>query len=341
MTDKTHRRNFLKGSLGVFAASQGASLLAAPAQQTRPAARPQQNRNGGGRANLFPGFKPMRINTSGATINAVVGGSGPPGLLLHGYPQTHVMWHKVAPRLAERFTLVAADLRGYGDSSKPPDGQNHANYSKRPMAKDQVEVMTHLGFQKFAVVGHDKGSGVATRMALDSPDKVTKLAVFDTLPSSLITYRNLTKEWATGLYHWFFLVQPSPLPETLIANSVEFYLHSRFQRSPGAITPEAFAEYLRCFRDPATIHATCEDYRASAGIDLEIDQADWNKKIACPVLALWAERGNRPPAFSNTIDFWKEKAVEARGRALPSGHFMAEEVPDLVLAELNAFLTAS
>jgi len=337
MKSKTHRRNFLKGSLGVLAAGQGASLLAASGQQTNPAARPQQTR-GTTRANLFPGFKSMRIDTSGATINAVMGGSGPPVLLLHGYPQTHVMWHKVAPGLAERFTVVAADLRGYGDSSKPPDGLNHVNYSKRAMAKDQVEVMTHLGFEKFAVVGHDKGSGVASRMSLDYPDRVTKLAVFDTLPSALITYRNLTKEWATGVYHWFFLVQPSPLPETLIANSVEFYLRSRFERSPGAITPEAFAEYLRCFRDPATIHATCEDYRASAGIDLEIDDADWNKKIACPVLSLWAERGNRPPAFRNAIDFWKQKAVAAKGRALRSGHFMAEEVPEETLAELRSFL---
>jgi len=320
MTSKMHRRNFVKGSLAMLAAGQEASLAAASAQQKNQAARPQQTRNGTAGANFFPGFKSMRINTSGAAINAVVGGSGPPVLLLHGYPQTHVMWHKVAPGLAERFTVVAADLRGYGDSSKPADGTNHSNYSKRAMAKDQVEVMTHLGFEKFAVVGHDKGSGVASRMSLDYPDKITKLAVFDTLPSPLLTYRNLTKEWATGVYHWFFLVQPSPLPETMIANSVEFYLRSRFERSPGAITPEAFAEYLRCFRDPATIHATCEDYRASASIDLEIDEADWNKKIACPVLSLWAERGNRPPAFRNAVDFWKQKAVQAKGRALGSGH---------------------
>lgn len=339
MTSKPHRRNFLKGSLGVLAAGQAKNLLGASAQQKNPATRPQQAGNPAARANFFPGFKSMRINTSGAIINAVVGGSGPPIIMLHGYPQTHVMWHKVAPGLAERFTIVAADLRGYGDSSKPPDGPNHANYSKRAMAKDQVEVMTHLGFEKFAVVGHDKGSGVASRMALDYPDKVTKLAVFDTLPSPLLTYRNLTKEWAEGVYHWFLLVQPNPLPETLIANSVEFYLRSRFERSPGAITPEAFAEYLRCFRDPATIHATCEDYRAGAGIDLEIDDADWNKKIACPVLSLWAERGNRPPAFRNAIDFWKQKAVDAKGKALRSGHFMAEEVPQETLAELRSFLT--
>ena len=339
MTNKMHRRNFLKGSLGVLAAGPGASLLAASAQQAVQGGRPQRP-SGATRGNFFPGFKTMDIKTSGATIHAVVGGSGPPVILLHGYPQTHVMWHKVAPRLAERFTIVAADLRGYGDSSKPPDGPNHVNYSKRAMAKDQAEVMTHLGFQKFAVVGHDKGSNVAKRLALDYSDQVTKLAVFDTLPSGLTTYRNLTKEWATGLYHWFLLAQPSPLPETLIGNSVEFYLRSRFARSPGAITPEAFAEYFRCFRDPATIHATCEDYRASAGIDLENDEADWNKKIACPVLSLWAERGTRPPAFSNALQFWKEKAVEARGKELRSGHFIAEEVPEETLAELRSFLTA-
>ena len=341
MTAKMHRRNFLQGSFAVLAAGQGASLLAASAPQAGQAGRPQQTPNSATRTNFFPGFRTMRIDTSGATIHAVVGGSGPPVLLLHGYPQTHVMWHKVAPRLAERFTVVAADLRGYGDSSKPPDGPNHAGYSKRAMAQDQVEVMTHLGFQKFAVVSHDKGVGVAKRMALDHADKVTQLAVFDSLPSGLITYRNLTKEWATGLYHWFLLAQPSPLPETLIGNSVEFYLRSRFARSPGAITPEAFAEYYRCFRDPATIHATCEDYRASAGIDLENDEADWNKKIMCPVLSLWAERGNRPPAFRNALQFWKEKAVDARGRELRSGHFIPEEVPEETLAELRSFLTAA
>ena len=246
----------------------------------------------------------------------------------------------VAPQLAERFTIVAADLRGYGDSSKPPDGPNHVNYSKRAMAQDQVEVMTHLGFQRFAVVGHDKGVGVAKRIALEHADRVTQLAVFDSLPSGLIHYRNLTKEWAQGLYHWFMLARPSPLPETLIGNSVEFYLHSRFERSPGAITPEAFAEYLRCFRDPATIHATCEDYRASASIDLENDEADWDKKIMCPVLSPWGERGSRPPAFRNALQFWKEKAVDARGRQMRSGHFIPEEVPEETLAELQSFLIA-
>ena len=339
MKGHMHRRNFLQGSLAVLAAGQGASLLAASGQPAGQAGAAPQS-SAGAAGNFFPGFRTVDIKTSGATIHAVVGGSGPPVILLHGYPQTHVMWHKIAPQLAQRFTIVAADLRGYGDSSKPPEGANHAGYSKRAMAQDMAEVMTQLGFQKFHVVAHDKGVGVAKRMALDHADKVTQLAVFDSLPSGLTTYRNLTKEWATGLYHWFFLAQPSPLPETLIGNSVEFYLRSRFARSPGAITPEAFAEYYRCFRDPATIHATCEDYRASASIDLENDEADWNKKIMCPVLSLWAERGNRPPAFRNALQFWKEKAPDARGRELRSGHFIPEEVPEETLTELRSFLIA-
>ena len=340
MIDKMHRRSFLKGSLGALAAGQGASLLEARGQETAPAARAQQSGNAAAGANLFPGFKSMRIDTSGATINAVVGGSGPPVLMLHGYPQTHVMWHKVAPRLAKRFTIVAADLRGYGDSSKPPDGPNHANYSKRAMAKDQIEVMSHLGFEKFALVAHDKGAYVASRTALDYPDKITKLAIFDSLPSTLITYRNINQQWATAIHHWFFLIQPSPFPETLIGNSVEFFLETRFNRAPGAITPEAYAEYLRCFRDPATIHGTCEEYRASAGIDLEHDEADWNKKITCPVLSVWAEPGNRPPAFSNALKFWKEKAVQATGRGVRSSHYIPEQVPEETFTELNSFLSA-
>jgi len=335
MAAKIHRRNFLKSSLGVLAAGKGASLLTASAQETRA----PQDRNVAGSVALFKGFKPMRIETKGATINAVVGGSGPPVLLLHGHPQSHTMWHKVAPRLAANFSIVAADLRGYGDSSKPPDGQNHFGYSKRAMGQDQAEVMTRLGFAKFAVVGHDRGARVATRMALDYPERITKLAVFDNLPTRTM-YRNVNKEWATAYYHWFFLIQPSPYPETLVANSVEFFLHNSFDRAAGAITPEAFAEYLRCFRNPAVVHAACEDYRAGASIDLEIDEADWNRKIACPVLALWAQRGNLPRFFGNVLDLWKEKAVDVKGRALPGGHFLAEELPDQVLAELKPFLTA-
>ena len=340
MTDKIARRNFLKSSLGILAAGQGASLLTASSQAATQQSSAPQNRGAAGNQTLFPGFKPMRIETKGATINAVVGGSGPPVLLLHGHPQTHVMWHKVAPRLAQNFSIVAADLRGNGDSSHPPDGQNHVNYSKRAMAQDQAEVMTHLGHEKFAVVGHDRGARVATRLALDHSSRVTKLAVLDNLPTRTM-YRNVNKEFATAYYHRFFLIQPSPFPETLIANNVEFYLHNSFDRAPGAITPEAFAEYLRCFRNPAVIHAASEDYRAGAGIDLEIDEADWSKKIACPVLALWAEKGNLPRFFGNVLDLWKDKAAEVKGKPLPGGHFLAEHVPDQTYAELKAFLTAS
>ena len=221
---------------------------------------------------MFPDFTTQKIQTSGAAIHTLRGGSGPPLLLLHGYPQTHVEWHKIAPRLAEKFTVVMTDLRGYGDSSKPPDGENHANYSKRAMALDQVEVMRTLGFNRFAVVGHDRGGRVTWRMAVEHPDAVSKAVILDIVP---LPYSRVTREFATAYYHWFFLIQPAPFPETLIGNSAEYYLRSRFfqrQGTEGAgavFTPEAVAEYLRCFKDPATIHATCEDYRAGAGIDLD------------------------------------------------------------------------
>jgi len=201
--------------------------------------------------------------------------------------------------------------------------------------------MKHLGYEKFAVAGHDRGARVATRMALDYPGQVTKLAVFDNLPTRTM-YSKVTKDWATAYYHWFFLIQPSPFPETLIRNSVEDYLHHSFDRAPkGTFTDAAFAEYLRCFRDPAVIHGSCEDYRAGAGVDLEIDEADWDRKITCPVLALWAQKGNLPRFYGNVVDRWKEKANEVKGRPLPSGHFLAEEVPDQVFAELQAFFTAA
>src|SRR5262245_28442522 len=228
---------------------------------------------------LFSGFEKRKIQTSGATINTLYRGSGPPLLLLHGYPQTHAEWHKVAARLAQKFTVVMTDLRGYGDSSKPPDGENHSNYSKRAMALDQVEVMRALGFNRFAVVGHDRGARVTWRMAVEHPEAITRAAVLDIVP---LPYSMVTREFATQYFHWFFLIQPAPFPETLIGNNAEYYLRSRLLR-PGAgasaITPEAFAEYLRCFKDPATIHATCEDYRAGATIDLEHASQDGAKKV--------------------------------------------------------------
>jgi haloacetate dehalogenase len=290
-----------------------------------------------GNVAFFPGFTQRRIETSGAVINTVYGGAGPPVLLLHGYPQTHVMWHKIAARLAQQFTVVMTDLRGYGDSSKPPDGENHASYSKRAMAVDQIEVMRALGFDRFALVGHDRGARVAWRLAVEHAQVVTKAALLDIVP---LPYSRVTKEFATQYYHWFFLIQPAPLPETLIGNSVELYLRSRFQRPKGgtdAITPEAFAEYLRCFRDPATIHASCEDYRAGATIDLEHATEDGARKVTCPLLVLWGERGT-VGRLEPVMDIWREKASDVRGRALPAGHFLAEEAPDEVPAELLAFL---
>lgn len=287
---------------------------------------------------FFPGFKQLTTKTSGATINFVKAGSGPPLLLLHGYPQTHVMWRKIAPQLAEKFTVVAADLRGYGDSSKPPEGKDHAGYSKRAMAQDQVEVMHSLGFEKFAVVGHDRGGRVAHRMAMDHPDRVTKLAVLDIVPTYKV-FHSVTKELATSNFHWFLLIQPAPLPETLIVNSADFWLKSRFNNLlPAAISNEAFAEYLRCFRNPAMIHASCEDYRAGASIDLVHDEADLQRKIACPVLALWAEKGAMHRLY-NVLDTWRERASSVTGKPIPSGHFVAEEIPDILLPELKNFLS--
>ena len=287
---------------------------------------------------LFPGFITEKIRTSGATIHTLRGGSGPPLLLVHGYPQTHVEWHKIAPRWAERFTVVMADLRGYGDSSKPPDGENHVNYSKRAMALDQVEVMRALGFQKFAVVGHDRGGRVTWRLAVEHPDVVTKAAILDIVPSP---YSRVTRQFATEYFHWFFLIQPAPFPEMMIGNSAEYYLRSRFQRQGAAanvFTPDAVAEYVRCFKDPATIHATCEDYRAGATIDLEHAAEDGTRKVVCPLLVLWGERGT-VGRLEPVMDLWREKAVNVTGKSLPAGHFLPEEVPEETLSALVGFLS--
>lgn len=284
---------------------------------------------------MFDGFTTSKIQTTGATIHAISAGSGPPLLLLHGYPQTHVMWHRIAPRLAEKFTVIAADLRGYGDSSKPDDGKNHFGYSKRAMAQDQVEVMHHFGFDKFFVAGHDRGGRVAHRLALDHPDRVMRVAVLDIVPTHKL-FHTVTKEFATVYYHWFFLIQPAPFPETLIGANPAFYLESRFRRlMPDRVTPEAYAEYLRCWNAGA-IHASCEDYRAAASIDLEHDDADLHRKIECPLLALWAEHGAMHPLY-DVLATWRERASNATGKALPGGHFLPEESPEQTLAELMAF----
>lgn len=282
-------------------------------------------------ASLFPGFQTHNIKTSGATIHAVSAGSGPPVLLLHGFPQTHAEWHKIAPRLAEEFTVIAADLRGYGDSSKPPDGENHSGYCKRATAQDQVEVMRHFGFDRFAVVGHDRGGRVGHRMALDHPERVLKLAVLDIVPTYKL-FHPVTREFATAYYHWFLLIQPAPLPESIIARIVDM-----FETRGSYVDPAARAEYLRCFRDPATVHGVCEDYRASVSIDIQHDESDMDRKVACPLLALWGAHAPMHGMYDIAAT-WRERASNVTGKALPAGHFLPEELPEETLAELRAFL---
>jgi haloacetate dehalogenase len=277
---------------------------------------------------FFPGFKASRVQTSGATINVVTGGEGPPVLLLHGAPQSHISWRLVAPRLATEYTVVATDLRGYGDSSKPPDGENHANYSKRAMALDQVEVMKHFGFDRFPVIGHDRGGRVAHRMALDHPDKVVRLAVLDIVPTYYL-YTHVTLGFVQAYFHWFSYLRPAPGPEDQIKADVE----GRAAR----MTSDVQKEYLRIQRDPANIHSMCEDYRAGASIDLEHDKADLERRITCPLLALWAERGAMARLY-DVLSIWKERASNVSGKALPGGHNLQEDVPDQVYAEIRAFL---
>jgi len=287
---------------------------------------------------LFPGFTTRHVATAGARIHCEVGGSGPPLLLLHGYPQTHAMWHRIAPRLAERYTVVCSDLRGYGDSSKPDGGEGHVAYSKREMAKDQVEAMQALGFARFKLVGHDRGGRVAHRLCLDHPQAVERVAVLDISPTRLM-YAGSDMGFATAYYHWFFLIQPFDLPERLIGSDPVYYLRRKLgglSSGLGVFDRRALAEYERCFADPATIHATCEDYRAAASIDLEHDGADAHARVQCPLLALWGEKGVVHRFFDPIAD-WKSVARDVRGKALASGHYLAEEVPEATLAELQAF----
>jgi haloacetate dehalogenase len=290
---------------------------------------------------MFEGFRRVDVPTKGATIHLRYGGAGRPLLLLHGYPQTHAMWHRVAPRLAARFTVVCADLRGYGDSAKPPSDPEHLVYSKRATAQDLVEVMAALGFERFGLAGHDRGGRVAHRLALDHPGRVERVAFLDIVPTRAM-FERVDKAFAMRTYHWFFLIQPFDLPERLIGAEPEYFLRTTLERwaAPGArFDPEAVAEYVRCFRNPATIHAGCEDYRAAASIDLVHDEADLDRKLECPVLALWGGRSKFPEVF-DVLAEWRKRAVDVRGRALDSGHFVPEEAPEATAAELEAFFGA-
>jgi haloacetate dehalogenase len=289
---------------------------------------------------MFPDFEERRITTPEAEINLRIGGSGPPVFLLHGYPQSHVMWHAVAPRLAERFTVVCPDLRGYGDSSHPPDGENHEGYCKRSMARDQVAVMDALGFETFALVGHDRGGRVAHRLTTDNSERVSRLVILDIVPT-LDVFRATNQAIATSTYHWFFLIQPDGLPERMIGADPGYYLRECLRRWSGGrddfFHPEAMAEYERCFSNPATIHASCEDYRAGASIDLEHDEADLERTFDIPLLVVWGDKSKLPSAF-DVVGTWRSRFPDVRGKPLPSGHFLPEEVPDETAEALLAFL---
>ena len=289
---------------------------------------------------MFEGFGSARIKAAGAEINARVGPrrEGAALLLLHGYPQTHAIWHKIAPRLSGRFNVVATDLRGYGDSGKPFSDATHATYSKREMARDQVEVMRALGHERFFLVGHDRGARVAHRLAMDHPQAVEKLAVLDISPT-LAMYEQTTETFARLYWHWFFLILPAHIPERMIGADAKMLLRAKMAESleRGVFAPEAWAEYERCFT-PGLIHASCEDYRAAATIDLEHDRADREagRKVKPPLLALWGARGVIEKCFK-PLDDWRRVADQVTGRALPAGHYLPEEVPDLVAEELERF----
>lgn len=290
---------------------------------------------------LFPGFERGRFEASGAQINYRRAGAGEPVLLLHGYPQTHACWHRIAPQLAQRYTVVCADLRGYGDSSKPAGLPDHSNYSKRAMARDMVELMATLGFERFHLVGHDRGGRVAHRLAADHPDRVHTVAVLDISPT-LKMFERTDMAFARAYYHWFLMLQPAPQPEEMLAGRVPFNILGRVGRDEPDLSKfneQAVREYVRCFADPAAIHASCEDYRAAGTIDLEHDRADRaaGRRLRMPLLALWGAEGVIASMFDCLAD-WREVADDVSGRALPCGHFVPEEAPEETLAQIASFL---
>ena len=291
-------------------------------------------------------FEDRDVDVDGVRIHAVVGGAGPPVLLLHGYPQTHVMWHRVAPGLAERHTVVLADLRGYGDSSRPASTADHASYSKRAMADDQVGLMHALGFDRFAVVGHDRGARVAHRLCLDHPETVSRVAFLDIVPTRHV-FAHVDRGLAQAYYHWFFLSQEPDLPEHLIGSDPAYYLRRKLAQWSGAggmeaFAPEALREYVRCFSDPDVIRASCEDYRAAASIDLAHDEVDAGRgrRLECPALVAWGAEGFVGRAY-DVVEVWRAYAAEVRGHELGGGHFPAEEDPEATLSVLRDFLSES
>ena len=299
-----------------------------------------------GLPDLFPGFEVRRFQTDGAEIFARLGGRGPFLVLLHGYPQTHVMWHRVAPRLAQRFTLIIPDLRGYGQSSVPADDPEHFSYSKRAMARDVCAIMDAVGQNRFMVCGHDRGGRVAYRLALDKPSRVSRLAVLDIVPTYDM-WHGLTPALALKTFHWTFLAQPAPLPERMIGADPIAWLDDRIGSWNGsgklaAFTPEALKHYRAFYAEPARLHATCEDYRAGATYDLRADEADRRAglKIACPTLVLWGASGV-PAKGHDALEIWRTWCVDVRGQSISCGHFLPEEAPDETLGALVPFLEGS
>lgn len=290
---------------------------------------------------MFEGFTHTTLRTSGADIVLRWGGSGPPLLLMHGNPFTHVSWHKIAPRLAQEFTVVCPDLRGYGDSSKPPGGDDHAAYGFRAMALDNVEVMAGLGFDSFYSAGHDRGARVLHRMCLDHPERVKKAVFLDMLPQHHLL-NNVTRQWGIFSWHWFFMVQPYPTPELLMNAEPEFFIRrklSKTEQGTSFFDPAALAEYIRCIKNPETVHAMCEDYRATFGIDLDTDTADYaaGRRVTVPTMLLWGTKGG-VGRNHDAAKVWAAYATDIRrARTVPSGHYLQEECPDETYAELRDF----
>ena len=295
----------------------------------------------------IPGFTRSDIQTTGARIVTVTGGSGPPLLLMHGNPFNHLSWLKVAPTLAKEFTVVATDLRGYGDSETPPGGADHSGYSFRAMAQDQIEVMQSLGFDRFYAAGHDRGARVLHRMCLDHPNNVKRAAILDIIPQHYLL-NHMTKEWGRFSWHWLFNIQPEPLPEKMMGADPDWFIERKLAKTKQGLSffdPDALAEYKRCFRNPETIHAICEDYRATFGVDLDTDTKDFDagRRIECPVLLLWGATGgvgrNHNPS---PAEIWKSYASNiVAAKAMPSGHYLSEEAPVETTAALREFFAAA
>jgi haloacetate dehalogenase len=290
---------------------------------------------------LLENFKKSITKTSGAEIVTLIAGEGPPLLLMHGNPFNHLTWHKIAPDLTKDFTVVLTDLRGYGDSSKPPGGDDHAAYSFRAMAQDQVEVMQHLGFDKFYAAGHDRGARVLHRMCLDYPEKVLKACFMDMLPQHHLL-NNVTRQWATFSWHWTFMIQPYPTPETMMGADPEFFIRRKLSKTDQGTSffhPEALAEYIRCIKNPQTIHGMCEDYRATFGIDLDMDTADFEagRRIHMPAFILWGKKGG-VGRNHDAAKVWADYATNiVKTGTVPSGHYLQEECPEETYEALYSF----